>query len=416
MSTPSSFSSRARLLGLATLVLAQEACVPRRDAAAGGDTATLELALTQAPSDVRCLRLVVDGTRRIVRTADVIPGASSRATFAGLPEGAATIGAEAFSTSCAELTDARAPWVGGPESALLQLGQVAVVTLAMRRNGLSHVTIGYEDDGSDAGTAAEAGTTADAGPPPGHFTLYATGVTSLLSEESALFSIDPLSGAATGLFAFGKDINISNGGLAYYSVLDLFYATGVDNAGVEKIFVIDRRGHGAGAIGETVASLSTGGLAMDPSETVLYATGYDGQLGSSLFTIDLQTGRARVVGSNSRPSGPIIQLGGLGFQRDGTLFANGLTLADPTMSHLFKVDLATGLATDIGPSGVSVGRSLFNSGLAPRDDRTMFSIGSTSESTHGLYVIDIVTGVATVMGQNVLYFGVEGGLVRVPQP
>ena len=92
-----------------------------------------------------------------------------------------------------------------------------------------------------------------------------------------------------------------------------------------------------------------------------------------------------------------IMLNGLGFRSDGTLFANGFSLAQPdsSTSHLYTVDLATGAATNIGPSGVDVGRSLSYSGLAFSQNGTLFSLGSLDAASAALYSINTATGAAT---------------------
>ncbi|MBK7949053.1 MAG: hypothetical protein IPK00_09970 [Deltaproteobacteria bacterium] len=127
--------------------------------------------------------------------------------------------------------------------------------------------------------------------------------------------------------------------------------------------------------------LTSGGLAIHPLTGVLYATGgyNDGvsaYQSSGLFTIDKQTGQASLIGfagGNCCAGDFGLMLNGLGFRADGTLFANGWALGgpsypDPTVSHLFTVDLTSGAATNIGANDVALGRSLKYSG--PPSHRT----------------------------------------------
>jgi hypothetical protein len=105
---------------------------------------------------------------------------------------------------------------------------------------------------------------------------------------------------------------------------------------------------------------------------------------------------------------------GLGFTGDGILYANGFTLSEPpvngTHSRLYTLDLASGLATDVGPHGFQ----LAISGLSQGPGGTMHSLGSISASQGGLYSIDLATGAATVIGPTVLGFGIDGGLAFAP--
>jgi hypothetical protein len=151
--------STAPSLLLAYLVTAANiaSCAKAPLSAPEDDTASVQLSLTQAPPDVRCVRLVAEGAHRVVRTADTMPGASTRFTFAGLPTGPVVLGAEAFSTACAGIRDEVAPWLGEPVTVTLDIGLTVMVTLAMRRNGRAHLTANFVDDGSDAGVSADAG-------------------------------------------------------------------------------------------------------------------------------------------------------------------------------------------------------------------------------------------------------------------
>lgn len=114
------------------------------------------------------------------------------------------------------------------------------------------------------------------------------------------------------------------------------------------------------------------------------------------------------------------QMGGLGFGSDGTLWANGFTLTNNS-SHLFTLDLATGLASDVGAHGVNVGRGLRYSGLAFDDHGRLLSLGSIDAASGALYSVNTATGAATSLsgtglpyGTGPIRFGVNGGLAFVP--
>lgn len=194
--------------------------------------------------------------------------------------------------------------------------------------------------------------------------LYATGVrTGSGTGSSALYTVDPSNGASSLLWTLPGDVNIYNGGLAYDAGTDRLYATGFlsSSSGTSRLFSIDRHTGATTAFGGLSSSinLSSGGLAINPLTGVMYATGNNGYQSTGLFTIDKTTGAATLIGQSggqccTSPFG--FNINGLGFGSDGTLWANGFTLTNNS-SHLFTLDLATGLASDVGAHGVNVGRA-----------------------------------------------------------
>lgn len=248
--------------------------------------------------------------------------------------------------------------------------------------------------------------------------LYATG--NGQGALSGLYIVDPFNGASSLVCNF-PNIAIYAGGLAYDADTGILYATGVENSspGTSRLFIIDPLTCEATAFGgiSSDINISSGGLAINPVTGVMYATGTNGLQSSGLFTIDKTTGAVTLVGQAGGecctcPFG--FNINGLGFGSDGTLFANGFTLCDGA-SHLFTLDVTTGAATDIGPHGVTLGRQLAYSGLAFRDDGTLLSLGSITASEQGLYSVDPSTGAATLLGNTMFGFGVDGGLAFVPE-
>lgn len=257
--------------------------------------------------------------------------------------------------------------------------------------------------------------------------LYATG-------GGGLYTVDPVTGVST-LTTGTNGVYLANGGLAYDAATDTMYATGTDNSSYSKLFTINRFTGATTTIGgpSSFFNYSSGGLAINPLTGVMYATGgyNDGVIAhqsSGLFTIDKTTGAAALVGFaggnyTSSAADCCIGLYGLGFRSDGTLFANGFgngpSYPDAS-SHLYTVDLATGLATNVGPSGVTLGRSLSYSGLAFQDDGTLLSLGSLDAASGTLYSVNIANGAATSLnsgtgyGTGPIHFGVDGGLTFAP--
>ena len=255
--------------------------------------------------------------------------------------------------------------------------------------------------------------------------LYATG-------GGGLYTVDPVTGVST-LTIGTSDVYLANGGLAYDVATDTMYATGTDNSSYSKLFTINRFTGTTTTIGgpSSFFNYSSGGLAINPLTGVMYATGgysdgVNAYQSSGLFTIDKTTGAATLIGfagGNCCAGDYGIMLNGLGFRSDGTLFANGFgngpSYPDAS-SHLYTVDLATGLATNIGPSGVTLGGSLKYSGLAFRDDGTLLSMGSLDAASGTLYSVNTANGVATSLNSGTGYgtgpirFGVGGGLTFAP--
>jgi hypothetical protein len=245
--------------------------------------------------------------------------------------------------------------------------------------------------------------------------LYASGGGPMLS---AIYAIDTTTGEATFVWDVPWYYAYA-GGLAYDPASDDFYtlAATVADPGTSRLL---RIGRSTGVITEyppmsPTLNFTGGGLALHPTTGVLYATGLNGFQSSGLFTIDKNTGVPTLIGQCGgqccvSPFG--FNMNGLGFRADGTLFANGFTLSTPN-SQLFTIDLVTGLATEVGPHGVLVGRQLSYSDLAFRADGTLFSMGSVTASANGLYTVDPLTGSATLVGDLVLPLGCDGGLVFV---
>lgn len=254
--------------------------------------------------------------------------------------------------------------------------------------------------------------------------LYATGGGGL-QGLSGLHAVDTQTGANQLLWGF-QNVHLYNGGLAYDAASDRLYATGAWDAstGTSTLFSIDRHTGALAEVGPMGSgiNLTSGGLAVHPQTGVMYATGTNGFQSTGLFTVDKASGAATLVGQAggqccTAPFG--FNMNGLGFAGDGTLFANGFTLSDGS-SHLFTLDLASGLATDIGAHGTHVGRDLKYSGLAFAADGTLFSLGSYDAASGALFTVNPLTGLAASLtppgpyASGPVHFGVDGGLAFAP--
>jgi hypothetical protein len=266
--------------------------------------------------------------------------------------------------------------------------------------------------------------------------LYATGGGT--GEISGIWNVNPANGNSTLVWNL-PGIYVYAGGLAYDAASHLLYATGAEasSTGTSRLFSIDPA---TGTVTSfpgmsSFINLESGGLAIDPVTGAMYATGgyndgVHGYQSTGLFLIDKVSGQATLIGfagGNCCAGDFGIILNGLGFRSDGTLFANGFGLGgpsypDPSDSHLYTVDLGTGLATHIGATGVTLGRSLKYSGLAFAPGGTLLSMGSLDAASGTLYSVDPATGAATSLsgsgpyGSGPIHFGVDGGLTFLPEP
>jgi hypothetical protein len=106
-----------------------------------------EIAITQVPSDVRCIRLVATGSRVSQQTFNVMSGQSSILALNALPTGTVTFSGDAFNSPCNQVGAMSTPtYVADPVTAQVSLPAITQVTLAMRRNGRASVSVDFETD------------------------------------------------------------------------------------------------------------------------------------------------------------------------------------------------------------------------------------------------------------------------------
>jgi hypothetical protein len=105
------------------------------------------VAVTEVPSDVRCIRVAASGRYDVERKFSVSASSSAVLTLDELPLGTVTFFAESFPVNCA-LTAGRAPnFVSDPVNALLKAGVATPVTLAMHAQGTADVSIDFPSAG-----------------------------------------------------------------------------------------------------------------------------------------------------------------------------------------------------------------------------------------------------------------------------
>ncbi|RYZ05663.1 MAG: phytase [Myxococcales bacterium] len=107
----------------------------------------MEVALTNAPRDVSCVRISVVGSRTDVRKLDLAAGRKASFTLSGLPVGVVSVSADAFPVACNQVTSGSdASWYSEAVGAKLKAGVVAHVALSMIHNGKASVGVDFDDD------------------------------------------------------------------------------------------------------------------------------------------------------------------------------------------------------------------------------------------------------------------------------
>jgi hypothetical protein len=110
--------------------------------------ATIALQLTSVPSDVRCLRALVNGYEMVTRSVDVTAGAGSQVvSFPALPVGPSTVFFDAFSVVCASvLPNTGQTWVAvAPTMVELFSNEVTKISIDLRRPGTLEGSVDFVD-------------------------------------------------------------------------------------------------------------------------------------------------------------------------------------------------------------------------------------------------------------------------------
>jgi hypothetical protein len=123
--------------------------------------------------------------------------------------------------------------------------------------------------------------------------LYATGT-------GGIYTINTATGATTALGA-PTDANLASGGLAYDSANSTLYATGLDGSSQSAFYSLNTSTGAATKIAQISGgySFDTGGLAYDSTHNVLYATATNGGSSTSLFGINPGTGATSLIATTT---------------------------------------------------------------------------------------------------------------------
>jgi hypothetical protein len=150
-----------RTAALAALMTAVACGKARQEPAADDGLAEVVLALTQPPSDVKCLVVTVTTDHPDARHFDVGGGDMTVFSLRRLPVGLVVLSVDAFQESCA-LAGGKVPtWTGGPLTVTLNSGLNADIPVQMRPNSQATVRVDFPDGGATC-APANAGCLVDA--------------------------------------------------------------------------------------------------------------------------------------------------------------------------------------------------------------------------------------------------------------
>lgn len=156
-----------------------------------------QVALTNTPDDVKCLRITSAGSSRSdVRAFDLEPNENAVFDITGLPTGNITFQAESFNVSCSALvTGVNPTWYSEPVVARLRPGVVKHVALLMIRNGQASIGVDFDDTRGTSDQAPTLGACAG----------------STFSSESRSYIIPSVEGVTVApIFTVGDSANLKS--------------------------------------------------------------------------------------------------------------------------------------------------------------------------------------------------------------
>jgi hypothetical protein len=114
----------------------------------------IDVALTNAPSDVACVEIAVQGARRDVRKFDLATGKKASLSLSGLPVGVVSVSANAYASPCNQVTQGVDPsWYSEAVGAKIRAGVVSHVSLRMIHNGKVSVGVDFDETNAPAAPA-----------------------------------------------------------------------------------------------------------------------------------------------------------------------------------------------------------------------------------------------------------------------
>jgi PEP-CTERM motif len=230
-----------------------------------------------------------------------------------------------------------------------------------------------------------------------------------------LYSIDPSTGAATGigLLVDGTGHPYAVTGLAFDNVTGILYGSTSNRSPTasNSLVAINPSTGAVTFIGSFATSSTMADLTFDVTTTTLYGTG---SADGNLYSINPATGVATAIGSAGFPATSIAGAG-VAANSAGQIFGAPEGASGPLVQYNKTNGSATTVATLSGApfSSGSIGAMAFNSG------GTLYGVNidnNTGTRPTDLVTIDSVTGAVTNVGASVNFLDAIVFMTPVPEP
>ena len=141
-----------------------------------------------------------------------------------------------------------------------------------------------------------------------------------------------------------------------------------------------------GPLGAAVGTGTVSGLSWNASNSKMYVLTTD----YKLCTVDMTTGASTLVATVTGMATGALPIW-LEIDNAGNAYS-----ADITTDNLYKIDLATGVSTLVGPLGINI--SFAQDADFNKETNELYMAGYTGGGTGGIYKVNLTTGATTLVG------------------
>jgi hypothetical protein len=140
------FSAAVTAAFMATACGAADNQTGNGESGATESVGSIDLLLSNVPTDTACLQVTVMGSRTVNKSFDLTPGTTPKLSISGLPVGIVKVDANAFAETCSKVKTSSVPnWILEKTlTARIDDLDVAKLLLKLIRNGRSEVTVDFE--------------------------------------------------------------------------------------------------------------------------------------------------------------------------------------------------------------------------------------------------------------------------------
>jgi hypothetical protein len=139
-------------IGLVACLLGTAACSGLDAGVEEDEGGTVELSLTDAPADARCLVVNFDGAKHVERALELTPGEEAHFTLERLPVGLTTVDAKAYAVSCGSVAARTVPSyvLEAPLTVRIRGLELTRIILSLVKSGRLGIDVEFEDGGDDS--------------------------------------------------------------------------------------------------------------------------------------------------------------------------------------------------------------------------------------------------------------------------